>query len=73
MGEAPLVSPNARCTPEMPIKAQGLGAQLLSKVPKERSRSKAELERAELFALLCEHATEQAAEGRLVPGEESGE
>jgi hypothetical protein len=55
----------------MSTEASGSGAQMLSKVSEECTGSEAKLQRAQLFAVLCEHTEEQTPESRLVSGEEN--
>jgi len=57
----------------MPTEASGFGAQMLSKVSEECTRSEAKLQRAQLSAVLCEHTKEQAPDSGLVSGEENSE
>ncbi|KAI9654482.1 MAG: plasma membrane localization protein [Bathelium mastoideum] len=42
---------------------------MLSEAGQEQSRSEAQFQRAELFAVLCEHAEKQTTESRNFPGE----
>lgn len=57
----------------MPAEASSTGAQMLSKVPEECARCEAELQRTQLFALLCKYQKEQAPQSGLVPGEENSQ
>lgn len=53
----------------MSPETSSLDPQMLPKVPKERSRYKAELQRAKLPTLLREYPPEQAAESGSLLGE----
>jgi hypothetical protein len=54
----------------MQTQAPGPGSEVLSKVPEERPRGQTEFQRIELPVVLCQHPTQQAAEGGRVPGKE---
>lgn len=55
----------------MPAEAPSPHLEMLSQISEERRRCQAELERAQLPALLCEHATLKITKSRRFPGEES--
>jgi len=49
-------------------KTSSSGLEMLSQIPEDRSGGETQFQRIELFALLCEHATTEAAEGRRISG-----